>query len=51
MGNILYVYIAKASEIDHKKREVIIKLTISKGIETFQMSYFSYMQCCNDVKK
>ena len=54
-----YDYIAKASEIDHKQKgNKQSKMNSehdthksSKRIKTFQMSYYFYIQCCNEQHK
>jgi hypothetical protein len=45
-----YVYIAKASQKEKQSKIKHYTHKDSKGIETFQMSYYVYIQCCNDVK-
>ena len=48
-----YVYIAKASAMDNKQYKRNSKHYThksSKAIETFQMSYYGYKQCCNDLQ-
>ena len=53
-----YVYNAKASEIDNKQKwknqeKMYSKHYThksSKGIKTFQMSYYVYIHCSNDLQ-